>query len=238
LLKLKSPPFAEIINEFLELGKKGLGCDVEIEFSANLSEGKKKAEFNFLQIRPIVVGGGFDVRLGNAEKDRAFCLSGAALGAGQELEISDIVFVNPAAFSPEHSLEIAREISYLNATLRLANRKYLLIGPGRWGSADRFLGIPVKWHDISSVAAIIELRTAGMDAEPSQGTHFFQNITSLGVPYLTIKENQGRDRIDWHFLENLPIVKRTNYLIHCQVESPFLLKIDGKQAEAAIFTLN
>ncbi|MFO7459824.1 MAG: phosphoenolpyruvate synthase, partial [Desulfatiglandales bacterium] len=111
-------------------------------------------------------------------------------------------------------------------------RPYLLVGPGRWGSADRWLGIPVQWKNISGVRAVIELRNQWIKADPSQGSHFFQNITSLGIHYLTVTEDPGSgDYFDWSWLESLPAVHETTFLRHVRLARPFLLKIDGRSCE-------
>ena len=114
--------------------------------------------------------------------------------------------------------------------------KYLLIGPGRWGSADNLLGIPVEWHEISGVGAIIELANDQLAAEPSQGTHFFQNITSLGIPYFTINENSSTgEKLDWQSLKNHKEINQTKYLRHVRLEEPFTLKVNGKLSEGVIY---
>ena len=113
------------------------------------------------------------------------------------------------------------------------NCKYLLIGPGRWGSADRWLGIPVSWHDISGVGGIIETTSENLKADPSQGSHFFQNITSLGIGYLTISQNSS-NFINWQWLQSLPTTEETAYLRHVRLENPVAVKIDGKRSRAVI----
>jgi len=115
----------------------------------------------------------------------------------------------------------------------LSNRKYLLIGPGRWGSADRWLGIPVNWTDISGVGAIVETTFKGLKADPSQGSHFFHNITSLGISYLNTSEG-GEDFIDWKWLRSLSAAKETPHLKHIILKKPLTIKIDGKQSKAVI----
>ena len=163
----------------------------------------------------------------------AVCYSTSALGNGRSREIGDVVFVNPETFDPARTIDIATEIGQINKLLAQQNRKYLLIGPGRWGSADRWLGIPVSWHDISEVGAMIETRTENFKADPSQGSHFFQNITSLGISYLTISE-KGDDFINWKWLQSQPTVKQTTYLHHVELEKPLTIKIDGKKSRAVI----
>jgi hypothetical protein len=148
----------------------------------------------------------------NTKLSTSVCTRGAmALGNGRSKEIGDVVFVNPETFDPACTVDIATEIGQINKQLALLNRKYLLIGPGRWGSADRWLGIPVSWHDISGVGAMIETTTENFKADPSQGSHFFHNITSLGISYLTTSEN-GDDFIDWKWLQSLPTENQTTYL--------------------------
>ena len=121
----------------------------------------------------------------------------------------------------------------MNKALIRQNRKYLLIGPGRWGSADHWLGIPVKWHDISGVGVIVETTTENLKADPSQGSHFFHNITSLGISYFTTTQ-KGCDFINWRWLQALPAANETEYLKHVELKKPLIIKIDGKKSQAVI----
>lgn len=237
ILKYNQFPLPQILSDFLELGRKGMGCPVEIEFSVNLSAGReRKGDFNFLQIRPMVADDQrFEVEITPDEKIMAFCRSSQALGNGKNNEIADILYVKPQDFKPESTVEMAREIDRLNGMLLKEKRPYLLMGPGRWGSADRWLGIPVQWKNISGARAIIELRNQWIKADPSQGSHFFQNITSLGIHYLTVTEDSDAgDHFDWPWLESLPAVRETTFLRHVRLEKPFLLKIDGRSCEGII----
>jgi hypothetical protein len=129
---------------------------------------------------------------------------------------------------------MAQEIDKLNDGLVKEKRPYLLVGPGRWGSADRWLGIPVQWRNISGVGAIIELRNEKLKADPSQGSHFFQNITSLGIHYITVTEN-SEDHLDWEWLDSQPASQETTYLRHVRLDKPFTLKIDGKTSQCVLF---
>ena len=237
ILKYTQFPLPQILCDFMELGRKGMGCPVEIEFSVNLSAGReRKGDFYFLQIRPMVADDQrFDVEISPDERKRAFCRSSQALGNGKNNEIVDILYVKPRDFKPESTVEMALEIDRLNAVLLKEKRPYLLVGPGRWGSADRWLGIPVQWKNISGVRAIIELRNQWIKADPSQGSHFFQNITSLGIHYLTVTEDSGSgDDFDWPWLESLPAVNETTFLRHVRLEKPFLLKIDCRNRDGII----
>jgi hypothetical protein len=156
-----------------------------------------------------------------------------ALGNGQIGDIEDIVFVDPEAFDATRTVEIAAEVGRLNKRLAASNRRYLLVGPGRWGSADRWLGIPVKWSDISAVRAVVETATEALRADPSQGSHFFHNITSLDISYLTASGNGG-EFVDWNWLKAQAAETSTPYLRHVRLARPLTIKIDGKKSEAVI----
>lgn len=236
VLKYKLFPLPELIHDLLLLGRMGMGCPVEMEFSVNLNSSRNgKNSFFFLQMRPMVTDSErFDVQITPDEYQKAFCRSTQALGNGKNDRIADIVYVKPNDFRPEATLQIAKEIGGINAGLVKEARPYILVGPGRWGSADRWLGIPVQWHNISGVGAIIELRNEKLKADPSQGSHFFQNITSLGIHYITLTEGL-EDYFDWKWIESLPYIKETSFLRHVRLEKPMLLKIDGRTSQCAIF---
>jgi hypothetical protein len=206
---------------------------VEIEFAVNLAAGRKP-EFDLLQIRPMAVARQkLEIEILAEDIERAFCYSTMALGNGEVTDIADIVFVNPATFEAARTIDIAGEVGRLNKQLEVQKRKYLLIGPGRWGSADRWLGIPVKWNDISGVKAMVETATEALRADPSQGSHFFHNITSLDVSYLTTAGN-GTDFIDWDWLLAQRTETATTYLRHIRLAKPLTIKIDGKRSQAVI----
>jgi hypothetical protein len=235
ILKYQSFPLPEILTEILEIGRRGMGCPVEIEFAVDLPfNGEDKKEFALLQIRPMAISRhDRDVDITESDMVTAFCYSSMALGHGWDRSISDIVFVCPDTFNPSQTVAIAKEIGLLNGRLVAANRKYLLAGPGRWGSADRWLGIPATWNEISGVGAIVETRAADLNADPSQGSHFFHNITSLGISYLNLVEN-GKDFIDWRWLEALPVAGATAHVKHVNLERPITIKIDGKTSQAVL----
>jgi hypothetical protein len=190
VLKYDIFPLPQVLSDLLDLGRNGMGCPVEFEFSADLRTDKKhRGNFFILQIKPMAAGDEhFDVQISDDDIHSAFCYSTQSLGHGQIEEIADIIYVKPDRFDPSATVQITGEISRLNAVLLKAKRPYLLVGFGRWGSDDRWLGIPVKWSDISGVKVMVELRNEKLKADPSQGSHFFQEITSLGIHYLTITE--------------------------------------------------
>ena len=235
ILKYRSFPLAEILADILEIGRKGMGCPVEIEFAVNLGLGADpQPSFDLLQIRPMGIRQqNVEVEIKEEDIAAAICYSTTALGNGRSEEICDIVFVNSDTFDPARTVDIATEIGRMNSQLVQQQRKYLLIGPGRWGSADRWLGIPVNWKDISGVGAVIETSIENFKADPSQGSHFFHNITSLGISYLT-NSQIGSDFIDWKWLLSLPCAEKTTYLSHVELDNPLTIKIDGKKSRAVI----
>ncbi len=235
VLKYRAFPLAEILADVLEIGRRGMGCPVEMEFAVKLpAEGAVRPSFDLLQIRPMGISRHqMDVEISAEDVDAAVCYSTSALGNGSSNDIADIVYVNPDTFDPARTLEIAAEIGRINKKLVQQKRKYLLIGPGRWGSADRWLGIPVSWHDISGVGVIIETTIENLKADPSQGSHFFQNITSLGIGYLTAAP-LDTDFIDWQWLRSMPTEAEATYLNHARLENPLTIKIDGKKSQAVI----
>ena len=237
VLKYKSFPLAEILTDILEIVRIGMGCPVEIEFAVNLPFGtEQKLEFCILQIRPMSVGrAGTDVEveIDKIKTEEVLCYSASALGNGIYSDLADILFVDPEIFDPALTDKAAGEIGKINRKLDKQNRKYLLIGPGRWGSFDRWLGIPVSWNDISGVGAIIETSGEKLKADPSQGSHFFHNITSLGISYITML-GDGKSFLDLKWLRSMPAATETPVLKHIRLDRPLTLKIDGKRSCAVI----
>ncbi|MCH7814099.1 MAG: histidine kinase, partial [Planctomycetes bacterium] len=195
VLKANLIPLAEILRLLLKIGHEGMAYPIEIEFAVDMSV--QPVEFGFLQIRPIVAHEECeDVRLEELEPERTICFSRQALGNGRMCDLRDIVYVVPDRFDREHTREIAVELGRINADLVREGRRYVLLGPGRWGSADRWLGIPVTWDQISAAQVIVEATLEDFVVAPSQGTHFFQNLTSLGVGYLTVDHSGDQGLID------------------------------------------
>lgn len=229
-------PLPKILVDILAMGEEGMGCPVEVEFSVNFYQDKaKKPEFAVLQIRPMSAGSEFStLEITAADIKKAFCHSQNALGNAREEKIRDILYVKPDAFSSVKTPEIAMQIAQMNEMLVQENKKYLLIGPGRWGSADRWLGIPVKWADISGVQAIIEATHPHLRADPSQGSHFFHNITTLGITYIMVSDRRT-DVLDWSWLTGRPVVSATEFVAHVHLEPPLTLKVDGRKTECVIY---
>ncbi len=236
ILKYKSIPLPEMLTDILELARKNMGCAVEMEFAVNLRKDKPGAcDFYLLQVRPMVTEEDrFEVEITEKDRSKAFCYSNLALGNGKRQDIADIIFVKPDDFKIEATPEIAEEVGRLNGMLITKKLPYLLIGPGRWGSFDRWLGIPVQWRHISGVGAILELRGKLLKADPSQGSHFFQNITSLGVPYVTVTEG-STDFLDWKWLESLSVITETAFLKHVRLDDPIVIKINGRKSLCVMY---
>jgi CheY-like chemotaxis protein len=227
-------PLAGILDYILKLGQTEIGRPVEIEFAVNLEKTPESGvigNFYLLQLRPIVdskevIG----ENLLNEEKDNCLLQSVCALGHGITNDVYDIVYVKTAEFSAENNQQIAREIEQLNQEMIEEERNYILVGPGRWGSSDPWLGIPVKWPHISNVRLIVESGLENYRIEPSQGTHFFHNLTSFGVGYFTINPYiEGDGVFDEAFLNAQQATKETKFLRHVRFEKPVIIKIDGKK---------
>ena len=236
ILKYNKIPLADILKELLATGEKGMGGPVEIEFSIVLSEQQEdKPQVSILQIRPMgAQEETMKVDINRDEREPLFCLSNNALGNTLNRDIFDIIFVKPDLFDPAKTIEIAQNISEINTTIVRQGRQYLLIGPGRWGSADRWLGIPVTWADICGVRGIVEVAHPRVNAEPSQGSHFFHNITSLGINYLTVFD-ETHEFINWQWLLSLPLEHETKWLGHIKRDTPFELRVDGRNSVGALY---
>ncbi|WP_446011670.1 PEP/pyruvate-binding domain-containing protein [Candidatus Electrothrix sp.] len=233
ILKYDVYPLAALLKEILTLGREGMGCEVEIEFAVDLADNPAESVFYFLQIRPIVVGNEMEhLKITEQEKKTAFLISQDALGFGRHDSMEDIIFVRPDSFDRAKTEDYAQIIGKMNRKLHQQDRSYLLIGPGRWGTADPWLGIPVQWRDIFGVGAIVELQDGTVRAEASQGSHFFQNITSLGIPYLMIRDQGNNDRVDWNWLLAQERVSEQQGVCHVRLAKPFTLKVDGDSNQA------
>jgi hypothetical protein len=229
-------PLADLLSDVLQIGQEGMGCPVELEFSVNWPQNPdRKPEFALLQLRPMTARAELgQVEISQADVDRAFCHSFHALGNAEKTDIADILYVKPDTFDAGHTPAIAREIGELNASLLQQGKKYVLIGPGRWGSADRWLGIPVSWAEICGVGALIETSSPDLKAEPSQGSHFFHNISTLGINYVMVTDSK-EDFLDWNWLTSLPVVKETNFVAHVALSSPLVLKVDGRSSRCVMY---
>ncbi len=223
-------PLNETFNKLLKIGQKEMGRPVEIEFAVDIKD-QKNASFYVLQIRPIVDSKEVvNDDLSKINVKDTILFSKNALGNGIINDINDIVYIKTDIFNASNNPVIAREIEQINAAFAKDDRNYILVGPGRWGSSDPWLGIPVKWTHISQARLIVESGLENYRIEPSQGTHFFQNLTSFGVGYFTVNpflENDGF--FDEEFLNSKPAVFESNFIRHVHFVNPILIKINGKK---------
>lgn len=224
-------PLAEIVDKVLKVGEREMGRPVEIEFAVNLDYAENKNNvFYLLQIRPIVdANKSIDEDLAQVPLDSTLITSRQALGNGIIDNLCDVVYVKEGMFGPSNNQLIAYDIDKINRQLMEQDRPYVLIGPGRWGSSDTWLGIPVKWPNIAGAKVIVEAGQTSYHIDPSQGTHFFQNLTSCGSAYLTVDGVDDREVCDMDYLETLPVVAETKYIKHVRLEQSLVAKIDGKK---------
>ena len=234
ILKADLFPLAAILRRLLQVGQSGMNRPVEIEFAVNLD--RQPTEFAILQVRPSVRGDeDMDpIEVGDCAPEEALCFSPKALGNGVIDGVRDIVYVKPERFDPTRTREIAAQLGMLNETLLAANRPYLLIGPGRWGSSTPTLGIPVNWGQISAARLIVETTLEHFTVDPSQGSHFFQNLVSFGIAYLTIDVRTNRGGIDWPWLRAQPATREAEFVRHLELAQPLQARIDGRSSQAVV----
>lgn len=223
-------PLAEILREVLRIGQNEMGRAIEIEFVADL-KGREEAHFNLLQIRPIVQNKEFQNEdLSKISKDEAILYSKEALGHGISNDVCDIVYVKTSGFDAAKNIALAVEIENINRKFLDDDKGYVLIGPGRWGSSDHWLGIPVRWPQISNARVLVELALDNYQVEPSQGTHFFQNLTSFGVGYFSINTHiEDGGVFDEAFLNSQAAVYESDFIRHVRFDYPMEIKINGKK---------
>jgi hypothetical protein len=193
------------------------------------------ADFGFLQMRPLVVSREWEeVRMEDVEPGRLLCESSKVLGNGRIQDLRDIVVVDFQRFERARSQEVARHLAHLNAKLSEAGISYLLIGVGRWGSTDPWLGIPVTWDQISGARVIVETGLSDLRVTPSQGSHFFQNLVAFQVGYFTINSDAGEGFVDWEWLASQPALEAQGCVRHLRLESPLLIVMNGKSSRGMI----
>jgi CheY-like chemotaxis protein len=236
VLKYDVFPLAPILRDILEAGQKSMGSPVEIEFAVNFDmENKKLPTFAILQIRPIIVSQELS-QIKWEEKDinkkQILIKSNESLGNGVITDIRDIIYVVPGNFDSSKTVEIAREIGLINKNLK--KTPYILIGPGRWGTKDRWLGIPVYWSEISNVRLMVETALEDYNIKPSQGTHFLQNIVSRGIGYVNIALNKKESSLDWNWLKEQKAKQCLNFTKHIRLQKPLTIKLDGRNGRAII----
>jgi CheY-like chemotaxis protein len=236
ILKQKMFPLAETLDMLLDLGSWGMGVPVEIEFAVNLnvSPGHPK-DFAMLQMRPLVISQEIEeLNVENYQRENLICQSRQVLGNGAVSGIYDIIVIDINKFDRSKSRDAALEVSRLNSKLIDQKKPYILIGVGRWGSLDHWLGIPVTWDMISGASVIVESGFKDLSVTPSQGSHFFQNITSFKVGYFTVDPLNDLDFIDWEWLSSHKAIEELNYTKHLLFDQPLSVKINGHKNKGVI----
>jgi hypothetical protein len=235
LLGSRLLPFNEILKRLLELSEEALGGAVEIEFAINLDRRDAlPARVGFLQVRPMMVGvEQIDVSSEDLYGDDVVLASESVLGNGERNDIADVVFVRPEAFEAAETPAITKELEGINRGLVGDGRRYLLIGFGRWGTSDPWLGIPIAWGQISGARVIVEATLPDVQPDLSQGSHFFHNLLSFHVLYLSV-EHHGPHRIDWQWLDQQHVVQSTAHVTHVRLPQPLEIRVDGTTGRGVI----
>jgi CheY-like chemotaxis protein len=229
VLKHKIFPLAEILELILEMGTWGMGTHVEIEFAVNMNvPADRPKEFALLQIRPLVLSlEAEELDVDNIAQEDVICQSRQVLGNGAIKDLHDVVVVDIERFDRSKSRDVATELSLINTKLLAQKKPYVLIGVGRWGSLDPWLGIPVMWDQIAGASVIVESGFKDFNVTPSQGSHFFQNITSFRIGYFTVNSFTNLGFIDWEWLSSQHAVEEMKYIRHLQFDDPITVRING-----------
>ena len=239
MLKLGMFPLAQILELLVRAGEEALGNPVEIEFAVRLPRGEEPADFGFLQIRPLTLARDHqDLAIDDVDPAQVLCRSTKVLGNGRIENLHDIVVVDSHRFERSRSQEVAKAVAHFNASLNAENRPYLLIGVGRWGSNDPWLGIPVEWDEISGARAIVEAGFRDFRVTPSQGSHFFQNLTAFQVGYFTVNPDAGEGAVDWEWLADQPAVEERECVRHLHFPDPLRVVMNSKKSQGVIFKPN
>jgi CheY-like chemotaxis protein len=229
-------PLAQILEVLVRAGKHALGNPVEIEFAVSLPRGEEPADFGFLQIRPLTLARDHqDLTIGEVDPAQLVCRSAKVLGNGRIESLCDVVAVDSQRFERSRSREVAEAVAHFNALLSGDNRPYLLIGVGRWGSNDPWLGIPVEWDEISGARAIVEAGFRDFRVTPSQGSHFFQNLTAFQVGYFTVNPDAGEGSVDWRWLAEQPAVEERGCVRLLRFDQPLGVVMNSKTGQGVIF---
>ncbi len=238
VLKYSYFPLAEIIQYILKICERAMGVPVEIEFAVNLGKGAKKRfdqSFYLLQIRPLNVSvEDTTIEEDELDKDQLVMFTDRGMGNGIFNDIRDFIVFNPETFNNTKTREMVLEIEAFNERLKKDDKQYILIGPGRWGSRDEFLGIPVKWGQISNAKAIIEVGIQDFNIDASQGTHFFHNLVAMNAGYFNIPYNSQSSHLNLDWIFTNKVIQKNTYFSHIELEKEIVLKIDGQKGIAYI----
>lgn len=234
ILELSTLPLNDAVKLLLSTFEDTLETKVEIEFALSYDQRSGETRLGFLQVRPMVVSEEVvELSLEDMQTSNTLVASESVLGNGTISAIRDIVFVRPDRFEPQHSRQIAAEVEKLNFQLFADKIPYLLIGFGRWGSADPWLGIPVNWGQICGAKVIVEATLPNINVDLSQGSHFFHNISSFQISYFSVSRH-AKHPIDWHWLETQPVADETGFVKHIRLTEPIKVQVDGRTGRGVI----
>ncbi len=237
ILKYDYIPLAKSIEVILDIVSEAMGTPIEIEFAVDLTKNKEgKASFYLLQIKPLIKNIiDTEISIDDIDNDRLLLYSENGMGNGRIGDIYDIIYVDLDTFDNLKTEKMRDEIEELNNKMAEENRKYVLIGPGRWGTRDRFIGIPVNWSQISNARIIVEVSMEDFPLDASLGSHFFHNVISMNVGYFSVKHNDLIDYVNWDMLKKVPLVNKTKYFRHVRFNEPLEIIMDGKKRASLIY---
>lgn len=236
ILKFEYIPMAKTLAMILNVVKEALGTPVEIEYAIDLNRDENgRASFYLLQLKPLVGSvDDFEINMDQVDQDSIILYGERSMGNGKVDDIRDVVFVKTDKFDKTRTEEIIPEIEQLNAKMVANGRKYILIGPGRWGTRDRFIGIPLVWTQISNAKVIVEISLPEFPLDASLGSHFFHNVTSMNVGYFSIQHDSATDYVDWEKLKQQKVISDMKYITHVEFEEPLTIVMDGKKRTSLI----
>ena len=236
ILKYNYIPLGKAIEVVLDVVKEAIGTPVEIEFAVDLKKDEKGlASFYLLQIKPLLGStSNYRINMDRIQKDKILLYTEHGMGNGKISDVSDVIFVDIENFDKSKTVEMAKEIEQLNTNMKGANKKYVLIGPGRWGTRDKWIGIPVVWAQISNARVIVETSLEDYPLEASGGSHFFHNVTSMRVGYFSIQHHEKNSFINWEVLNSHSNVTKYEYFKHVHFDKPLVIRMDGRKRKAVI----
>ncbi len=240
ILKYNYIPLAKTIEVILDIISESMGTPIEMEFAIDLTKNKEgRAAFYLLQIKPLIKNIiETEINIDNIDNNRLLLYSENGMGNGRINDLHDIIYVDLDTFDKLKTEKVRDEIDALNSQMVKEGRKYILIGPGRWGTRDRFIGIPVNWSQISYARIIVEMSMDDFPLDASLGSHFFHNVISMNVGYFSVKHNDLIDYINWGTLKQTPVVSEKKYVKHVRFDKPLEVIMDGKKRHALIYFNN
>jgi hypothetical protein len=240
ILKHNYIPLAQTLEKILKIGVEAIGSPVEIEFAVDLNKDENfRSSLYLLQIKPLLGSyEEFNININDEDFSKMILYTENGLGNGMIDSIRDIIYVDIAKFDKSDTITMASEIEKLNSIMMQENKYYVLIGPGRWGTRDPWIGIPVNWPQICNAKVIVETSLNNFPLDASSGSHFFHNVTSSGIGYLSVQQDKKNNKINWDILNQQNTVRETSYFKHVQFQHPLIIKMDGKKRLAIISTDN